>query len=381
MITLRVPPHRRHAARLLAVTVLWAVPATAQRTPQRASTPPTTQQGGALLRIVPPRRLPTDSEWRTAWQALSDSLDDRFVEVRQLIMAGPVAVALDMGTREVNGIDPATGAERFVLTARGLGPGEFSRPRHLVTTPDGFAVWDAAASRLTAFAPNGAPLWNTTLTIGTSFSGLCVTSGRLIHVITNRHDSSVVTFNAAGRLVATRSIRWATLPPKLPSYAYVGTVSGNAAGTHCAFAPRFGGEWAVIPATGPIRIAPLIAPGPPPEVQSREVSREKSLRGPTVIITREESTTPPASAHLAWRGDTVFILAAQPAHSPQKILDAYDSRTGAYLHSRLLPTVALNIALSPSGLMLVATMGDEVSGLYALSTFPSPSSARRPSRK
>jgi hypothetical protein len=116
-------------------------------------------------------------------------------------------------------------------------------------------------------------------------------------------------------------------------------------------------------------------------VQSREVSREKSLRGPTVIITREESTTPPASAHLAWRGDTVFILAAQPAHSPQKILDAYDSRTGAYLHSRLLPTVALNIALSPSGLMLVATMGDEVSGLYALSTFPSPSSARRPSRK
>ena len=61
MITLRVPPHRRHAARLLAVTVLWAVPATAQRTPQRASTPPTTQQGGALLRIVPPRRLPTDT--------------------------------------------------------------------------------------------------------------------------------------------------------------------------------------------------------------------------------------------------------------------------------------------------------------------------------
>ena len=378
MITLRLPPHPLHTTLLLAATLGNAAPAAAQRvadlTPAQRAAPP--------LHITPPRRLPPDSAWRSAWLALSDSTDDRFVEVRQLIMAGPVAVALDLGTREVHGIDPATGDERFVLAARGVGPGEFSRPRHLVTTPDGFAVWDAASSRLTAFAPNGAPLWNTTLTIGTSFSGLCVTSDRLIHVVTNRPDGSVVTFNAAGRPVATRSIRWRTLPPGLPSYAYDGTVSGNPSGTHCAFAPRFGGEWAVIPATGPIRTAPLVAPGPTPQVQSREVSREKSLRGSTVIVTREQSTTPPTSAHIAWRGDTVFILAAQPARTPQKILDAYDSRTGAYLYSRRLPRVALNVALPPSGLVLAATLGDEMAGLYAVAPVsPAPSPGTRPSRR
>jgi len=93
-----------------------------------------------------------------------------------------------------------------------------------------------------------------------------------------------------------------------------------------------------------LRTFALREPGPQADVKVAERTLDRSLTKVTVQ-SFQTSNTAHASRGALIRGDTAIVWAADTKKSPMKLLDYYDLRTGAYLHSRKLPFrfVALTI--------------------------------------
>jgi len=340
----------------------------------------------AAAQLKPPRVPDAGLPWRAGWNSAEDSATAALTETRQVVISGPLAVTLDDGTREVYGLELETGRPRFVLRPRGSGPGEFQRPLSIIPTPTGFAVWDIATNRLSAYTRQGTLAWDTPLPVGGNLVGMCVTPGPRIHVVLRQRDSSVLTFDTAGRSLGVRSVPWRTLPPKLPGFAYQGALTGDGGSGACAMAPLFGGEWAVIPDAGPIRTHALVTPGKPPAVKTTVISREVTGLNSLRIRERQESKVPAVSAGVAMLGDTAFILAAEVTGYYRRVVDVYHLPTGRYVESRILPFLASGLAVGPQGRHVVSYLRDEQVGIAMLKRVPpppgrQPSSARRPSRK
>jgi len=315
---------------------------------QRAVSPPATANGRKPVE----RRFAPDSLWRRVWVVGADSTSDRFAEPRQISVSGDVVVVLDLGTREVSGLDAQTGAARFLLKPRGQGPGEFKRPARITATPTGFAVLDHATARLTGYDRSGRMQWDALLDNVFSMNALCVRkgSGNEPHIVANlqRRDSSIVEYDTTGRRRAIRSLPWKLVPPNAVAFAYAAFMSDASPGGECVVAPIFGGEWGVVTPAGALRTFALKEPGLPADVKVAERTLDRSLTKVTVQ-SFQTSNTPHASRGAFIRGDTAIVYAAETRQSPMKLLDYYDLHTGAYLFSRKLPFIFIALTIGADG--------------------------------
>ncbi len=316
-----------NARRALAVAIaLSAIPVTtlAAQSPPKASSAP----------IV--RRYAPDSLWRRVWVVGSDSSSDTFVEPRQVSVTGDLVVVLDVGTREVHGLDARTGVTRFVLKPRGQGPGEFKRPAMLAASPEGFVVLDHANARLTAYDRTGRRAWDVVLDNIFVIDGLCVRSGPRVVVRLKRRDSSIVEYDTTGRRTAVRSFPWKHVPPSDPGFAYSAFTSDASRQGDCVVAPIFGLEWGVASSAGPLRVFGLKEPGVPAVVVTSERILQQTWTR-MLVQGSQQSDTRHASRGALIQGDTAIVYAARTQDFPLKVLDYYNARTGDYFYSRRLP--------------------------------------------
>ena len=325
----------------------------------------------------PKRVWAHDSLWTRAWTTGADSHNDRFVEPRQLSITGNLLMVLDMGTREVTGLDVTSGRERFVMKARGRGPGEFQRPALLTSTPTGFAILDHATARLTAFRENGAVQWDAVVPAVFSVDGVCIIDEKQFFLKYPRGDSSFVQFDTSGRRLATQHIPWQQPFNEPPGFAFSASTRAAATRNTCVISPRFGGEWATIDTKRGARTFPLVSAGPPPKMQYSEKVLDRSLKTVT-IEGLQQSDTPHATRGLIVRGDTAIVNAGNAKESEGRVLDYYLLETGRYIHSRMLPTSFAALAISEDGTFFGAVIGPHAQGIIALRPANTPAPRPRP---
>ncbi len=294
------------------------------------------------------RRFAADSIWRRVWIVGSDSTSDTFVEPRQVSVTGDLVVVLDLGTREVRGLDARSGVTRFVLKPTGQGPGEFRRPALLAATPHGFAVLDHASARLTAYDRTARRQWDAVLDNVFSIDGLCVRNGPRVVVKLQRRDSAIVEYDTTGRRTAVRSFPWKAVTTTDAGFAHAAITGDASANGECVVAPLFGPEWGVATAAGPLRAFPLKEPGVPAVVRVSERVLDRTLSKVT-LQTSQSSDTHHASRGAFIRGDTAIVYASRTRESPYKLLDYYSARTGEYLHSRKLPFSFIDLTIGTDG--------------------------------
>jgi hypothetical protein len=346
--------HSLHALLLVVVTVQ----ASAQSKPSSAQTSPAPSAPAI-------RRFTADSLWRRVWLVGADSTSDRFVEPRQISATGDVVVVLDEGTREVHGLDARTGATRFLLKPRGQGPGEFKRPAMLAATPDGFVVLDHANARLTAYDRSARRQWDAVLDNIFIIDGLCVRTGPRVVAKLKRRDSAIVEYDTTGRRTAVRSFPWKQVPPNDVGFAYSAFTSDASPTGTCVTAPIFGGEWGVAPPSGPLRTFALKEPGAPAVITVTQRILDRTWNRVTVEGT-QQSETKHASRGAMTRGDTAIVYAAHTKQYPLTLLDYYDARTGAYLHSRKLPFTFNAITVGPDGTFYGTRISNTQQAIVAL---------------
>lgn len=306
--------------------------------------------GTTALRAQSPiaRRLPGDSIWRRVWSVGGDTVKETFIEPRHIAVSGDLVAVLDMGSREVHGLDARTGATRFVLKATGQGPGEFRRPAMLTATPTGFAVLDHANARLTAYDRRGKLQWDAVLADVFSIQGLCVRANSHIIATKFRRDSSVAEFDSTGRRLAIKSVPWTDMVRDAVGFAYAHFTSSASSTGDCVLAPIFGSEWGVIPQTGAPHAYRLVEPGPKPVVVENKRILDYSLS--KVTVERNQQSDSPHATHNAMiNGDTVILNAAKTKTFPYLWLDYYRASTGAYVFSRRLPFSINAATVAPDG--------------------------------
>ena len=345
------PSSRGAAIATLALALLSAGPAVARAQP-----------GVPSSRVLTARRFVADSFWTRTWYRGGTKDPELFTEPRQVVTVNDLVVVLDVGLREVSGFDAKSGAQRFTLTARGEGPGEFRRPALLVSTENGFAVLDHATSRLTAFDATGRMTWDTPITGAAGIEGLCLApAGRILA----KHMGglkSLISMDSSGRTSATRSLPWRD--PGEKSLAMSGFLAGPDSRGNCVLARRFGSEWLLITPTGATTKRPYVSAHPEATIVVKNTAKQRI--GNEGSFTRTQfNSVDAAVSNLMLRGDTAIMRGGPAERGGYQLLDYYSLPTGRYIHSRRLPTIFITTAIGADGAFYGTNIGEESGALVA----------------
>lgn len=297
-----------------------------------------------------PRTIPPDSMWRLVWIVGRDDTEGTFVEPRHVVVSGSLVVVLDMGTREVRGFDAAKGRPRFVLVARGEGPGEFRRPAKLAAIPNGFAVLDHATARLTGFDRSGRYQWDLNIPEVFNVTGICISKRNTVFVSYARRDSSIVQYDTSGRRLGSLQLPWTVARATTVSFAHESRVSAPNAAGDCVVAPMFGREWAVF-STGEsprARVFLYREAGKEPIMQSTTRTLERTGSSLLKEQTNTTNTDPIANGAIV-RGDTSIVLTYNSRRQSFSLLDFYVGDRGRYAYSRNLPVSFTSLAVDSNG--------------------------------
>ncbi len=313
------------------------------------------------------RTFAADSLWRRLWVVGIDSTADTFIEPRHVVAGRDLVTVLDVGTRELRGFDPKTGAARFVITSRGTGPGEFKRPALIATTPSGVVVLDHATSRLTAFTSSGKLAWDAQVQNVFAISGLCIPDGRRVLLKLQRRDSSIVEIDTSGRRLRTLHVAWPIRLRDEAGFVHESRVAGPSIDGTCLIAPIFGKHWASV-STGAANTPSVHAyrePGADPIMKQSERVLERSFS--KIVVEQLETTdaSPIASAIMV-RRDTAIVYAAVTRTFSQRTLDYYHLPSGRYLYSRKLPFIVNALTIGDDGIFYGTLVGEKEQALIAM---------------
>lgn len=333
---------------------------------KRASAPSVLPNTGPVHRT-----FPADSGWERLWIVGSDSTSDTWVEPRKVVFTQGMVVVLDDGTREIRALDARTGALRLLLKPTGQGPGEFTRPSLLASTPTGFAVLDQANARLSAFTLQGKLEWDAVIEGAIMVRALCIArapdshASPLIRAYRYERDSSVMEYDTTGMRTAVRHVPRAAAQVDSQGFGYSAYISDAGPDGSCVLAPMFGAEWAVIPPAGAVKMYAFREPGIPAVTTTQERIMERS--GSEVRLEVMQMTDTPHSARGALLfGDTAIIYAAHTRESRTLLLDYHLLKTGAYLFSRRLPATLNAVTVGPDGTLYGTRIEQDAQYVVAL---------------
>ena len=337
------------------------------------------QQSTSTRSDTPQRRFAADSFWTVAWTRGYDREEDLFIEPRIIAFTRGAVITVDLGTREVLALHPASGRTLLHMTARvGSGPGEIRRPHIIIPVPLGFAVADIGNARLSAFDLKGTLLWDTPLP-EPMVGGLCAQSASRIAI--KRYSSDHVEIrDTSGALLSVRSVSWGKHSQETLSQGV--QVAGPSRKGHCAIIREFGSQFALLHPSGSLRTFKYIEQLPEPNVESSSKVLEKSASG-TVRQYSHSTTSKQSGINAMIRGDTLIVRFGGESARRLRLLDYYSMIDGRYLHSRVLPGGFVSITIAPDGMFYGTEIGAEHSGLVALrpSKVPSPPSPPAPPQK
>ena len=326
------------------------------------------------------RQFRADSFYVRDWIRGGSKEPDLFVEPREVSTTRSAVIVFDQGTREIHALDLASGATRFVLTAKGEGPGEFRRPMHMATTPELIGVLDAATSRLTVFSETGRYLWTTRVADGPAVEAMCLLPRGILRVKYLGALNAIATVDSTGRVVSRTSLPVSRELLNAPVFANSAFIANGCSSTSMAVTPYFGSAWYGVSPNGSATRFAYREPGREAIVTSK-LNRRDKVGSTVVTATNLTSDVDPITAGAFQRADTVMVRAGATKRLPHELLDYYRATDGAYLYSRRLPFPPNALAFSADGHLLLTDIGEETSAIMRLSmTARPPRKKKAPSR-
>ena len=324
------------------------------------------------------RQFRADSFYVRDWTRGGSKEPDLFVEPREVATTQSAVIVFDQGTREIHALDLTTGATRFVLTAKGEGPGEFRRPMHMATTSQLIGVLDAATSRLTVFSETGRYLWTTRVADGPSVEAMCLLPRGILRVKYLGAMNAIATIDSTGRVLSRTSLPVSRELLNAPSFANSAFIANGCSSASMAVTPYFGSAWFGVSPNGSATRFAYRESGREAIVSSKITRREKSVATETSLTSDVDPITRGAYQH----GDTVIVRAGDAKRYPNEFLDYYRATDGTYLYSRKTAFWPSALAFSTTGHLLVTSIGDETSVVMRLSTTTRPPRKKKaPPRK
>jgi len=328
------------------------------------------------------RSFRADSFWVQHWVRGGEDEDDLLIEPRAIAVAGSVITVLDLGSREVLGLDLTSGKTLFTKAARGAGPGEFKRPAMLVRAPQQFGVLDHETARLSMFSSSGSLVWDAPVANIFDVESACALSGARVMLKTRGFEQSLSILDSTGKHMGTYSVPRTDPKAEMPPFTEAAALAGPMRGDHCAVVPMFGARWFVVDARGAITARAYVEPGETPVIQVASTLLEKQGRGGILRATQTTTTSPIASGALH-RGDTLIVIGGKSPKDQGRVLDYYAVHDGRYVYSRRLPMSFTSLTIAPNGVLFGTVIGPDWSAVVALepSRTAPPAKAKAPAKR
>lgn len=314
---------------------------------------------------VTARTFRADSFWVQQWVRGGADEDDLLIEPRSVAVSGSVITVLDLGSREILGLDVTSGKTVFTKEARGSGPGEFKRPAMLVRAPQQFGVLDHDAARLSMFSTTGALVWDAPVSNIFDVESACALPGARVMLKTKGFEKSLSVIDSAGKHLGTYSLPRADPKADMPTFTESSDLAGPIRGDHCAVVPIFGARWFVVDARGTISAHPYVEPGETPVIEVSSTLLEKQGRDEVRRATQTTTTSPIASGALH-RGDTLIVISGKSPKDRGRVLDYYTVPDGRYAYSRRLPMSFTSLTITTTGVLVGTVIGPDWSAVVAL---------------
>jgi hypothetical protein len=297
------------------------------------------------------RRIVTTA-WDTLWTAgTSDNLS--VLEPEAMAGGRENVYVMDWAGRQLVALRAATGGVAWKAGRPGAGPGEFQQPSAVTITAQGdIAVLDLAARRIVVFASDGSFRRTVSLLLlpdgPEAFCAL--PSGNFAVAVVGR--DSLVEVNEAGVMLGGWPRPWSVSDPT--GLANQVLMASDARAGSCGMVMVLGSGYSHLTPRGFILHSSVEQIDPPQLLRSR-TGRLDSLSHRVI-----------ASAGVAARGDSLFVLFHGRSDLAGRVIDIYDMKQGRYLATWLLPARAGRFTLAGDALIVRFRQEDDSDALVAL---------------
>ena len=276
-------------------------------------------------------RVMRASSWAPAWTAGGTSADTFLLQPLALTADEEHVYVLDRGGSRVVALRAVDGSVAWLAGREGSGPGELERPQGITRSPRGeVVVSDAGNGRLTVLGTDGRFRRTIALSTPPYFDNLCALAGGSMLVRSIGPVDPVFRVDTTGAAFGTPSLPWKDLNGLHGAIARQGWLV-NVPGTgDCVFALRLGRGFTRYSAG---RFGPAH-----PYVEGYDVPATEVQRGSRGEFKGESVTgLVEAARGIGVSGTELMVAFWGRSERQGRVLDYYDLRSGAYLHSEPLP--------------------------------------------
>lgn len=271
------------------------------------------------------------SSWAPAWTAGGTSADTFLLQPLALAADDEHVYVLDRGGSRVVALRAADGSVAWLAGREGSGPGELKRPQGITRSPRGeVIVSDAGNGRLAVFGTDGRFRRTVALAAPPYFDNLCALADGSVLVRSFGPVKPVFRVDATGVAVGTPPLPWKDLNGASGAVARQGWLVSIPGTDDCLFALRLGRGFTRYSRGG---FGPAY-----PYVEGYDVPATEVRRGPRGEFKGESVSGSVEAARGIGVSESELMVAFWGRSEQQgRVLDYYDLRTGAYLHSEPLP--------------------------------------------
>lgn len=269
--------------------------------------------------------------WVAAWTAGGTSKDTALLLPLALAADDDHVYVLDKGASRVVALRAADGAVAWFAGREGSGPGELKRPQGITRSPTGeVIVSDAGNGRLAVFGTDGR--FRRAVAVGTPpyFDNLCALDDGSVLLRSLAPVAPMFRLGPDGAPLSTPSLPWSDLNGRYRAVARQGWLARDPATGDCIYALRLGRGFTRYSAG---RFGPAHR-----YVESYDVPKTHVQRGPNGQFRGETiSDNVEAARGIGISGSHLLVAFWGTSKRQGQVLDYYDLRSGAYLHSEPLP--------------------------------------------
>lgn len=276
-------------------------------------------------------RVMRESSWDSAWTAGGTSADTFLLQPLALAADEEHVYVLDRGGSRVVAFRAADGSVAWLAGREGSGPGELKRPQGITRSPRGeVIVADAGNGRLSVFGTDGRFRRIVSFSTPPYFDNLCALADGSVVVRSLGPVEPMFRVDARGAAVATPRLPWKDLNGPYGAVARQGWLASVPGTDDCVFALRLG--------RGFTRYSDGRFGPAHPYVEGFDVPATEVQRGSRGEFKGERvSGSVEAARGIGVSRDQLMAAFWGQSERQGRVLDYYDLRTGAYLHSEPLP--------------------------------------------
>ncbi len=276
-------------------------------------------------------RVMRGASWEAVWTVGGTSQDTSLLIPLALAADDEHVYVLDRGASRVVALRASDGSVAWFAGREGSGPGELKRPQGIARSPAGeVIVSDAGNGRLVVFGTDGRFRRAVAVATPPYFDNLCALDDGSVLLRSLAPVAPVFRIGADGAALSTPPLPWSDLNGRYRAIARQGWFARDPATGDCIYALRLGRGFTRYSAG---RFGPQHAYVEGYDLPATQVQRTSDgrFRGESVSDNVE------AARGIGISGPQLIVAFWGATDRQGQVLDYYDLRSGAYLHSEPFP--------------------------------------------